>query len=304
MLDNKTLMMTVFAVTLVFLFFLLYRLYKRKKRAISEYTQIFYLEILIPVICVIFLPICLFFLDTSAVTLISISIFLINIIAYALYGKLEQYHIEGQTFVMQEQQYKMKEEYYLQVEEHQKEVQSIKDNIQEQLEIIGNYINSGEEKKADRQIDELVGQISGKSNYDFTVHAGMNALLSAKVKEAELDDIKCEIDAKLPVQLNVDEIDMAVLVGNLFDNAIEACRLCESDRYILFRIIHHNDSVFIHSENSTKEKVKSFRTRKKDTLNHGLGIDSINAVVGKYNGSIMTEPYDDYIIIKITLFER
>ena len=49
-----------------------------------------------------------------------------------------------------------------------------------------------------------------------------DAILNSKISLARSRDIQVHVDAHIPVKLKMSELDLCVILGNLFDNAIEA----------------------------------------------------------------------------------
>lgn len=115
--------------------------------------------------------------------------------------------------------------------------------------------------------------------------------------------IICEFDAKLPADIGISDNDLSAVVGNVLDNAIEACRYCSDRKYIQFALIHFNHSLILTSENSTDGKANSIRTRKKDELNHGIGMNSIQQIAKKYHGDCQHWFDDHSFRLELTLFE-
>ena len=87
-----------------------------------------------------------------------------------------------------------------------------------------------------------------------------------------------------------DEYDLISLLGNLLDNAIEACAKC-TDPTIKLEIKNYKDYLSITVINSTAEPVlknnPELKTTKKDKELHGIGLSSIQSVVDKYSGDII-----------------
>ena len=60
-----------------------------------------------------------------------------------------------------------------------------------------------------------------------------DAILNSKISLARSKGIPVRADASVPVKLNISELDLCVILGNLFDNAIEASlALPEEERLI------------------------------------------------------------------------
>lgn len=49
-----------------------------------------------------------------------------------------------------------------------------------------------------------------------------DAIINSKVSLARSRDIDVSIDAHIPIKLKMSELDLCCILGNLFDNAIEA----------------------------------------------------------------------------------
>ena len=55
-----------------------------------------------------------------------------------------------------------------------------------------------------------------------TGNAMADAILNSKISLAKSKDITVQVDAHIPVKLKMSELDLCCIIGNLFDNAIEA----------------------------------------------------------------------------------
>ena len=65
-----------------------------------------------------------------------------------------------------------------------------------------------------------------------TGNISLDAILSAKIAQAKAENIVVTIKAVVPDHLAITDLELSILVGNLLDNAIEACRTAEGDRFI------------------------------------------------------------------------
>ena len=93
--------------------------------------------------------------------------------------------------------------------------------------------------------------------------------------------------------LNVDQFDLAALVANALDNAIEGIqRSGDVDRTIQMSIASVSDYVSVLVENPASGPInKDFSTTKPDRGDHGFGLKQIRTIAQKYNGDV--EPYYD-----------
>lgn len=104
----------------------------------------------------------------------------------------------------------------------------------------------------------------------------------------------------------MDAVDISSILGNLLDNAIEAQRYVTGKKYIYLTTIRKGNMIFLEVKNScNKESVRvsqgSLLTRKKDQLNHGLGLENVRSHLHKYNGDLEVILEEKLFIVKIMM---
>jgi sensor histidine kinase regulating citrate/malate metabolism len=93
----------------------------------------------------------------------------------------------------------------------------------------------------------------------------------------------------VPPKLTVSDIDLSVLIGNLIDNAVEACeKISDVPKFIRLYIGVFKKQLYISVSNATKEVVRKLDEEYISTKrgNHGHGLKRINLIVDKYGGFI------------------
>ncbi|WP_371818777.1 ATP-binding protein [Eubacterium sp. MSJ-13] len=88
--------------------------------------------------------------------------------------------------------------------------------------------------------------------------------------------------------LNMEDQDIVVILTNMLNNAIEACEKCTGKKIIRVKAIKENKKV-IFSVSNTFQKIPHFVngkyiTTKKEPF-HGMGIENVKDIVGKYHGT-------------------
>lgn len=149
------------------------------------------------------------------------------------------------------------------------------------------------EAKADEAITYLQKTAKQISDFDIVIDVGndfVNAILNAKLSEAKRAGITvlCSADRNAS---GIDEVDLCNLLGNMLDNAIEACEKCsDRSRVIEVKIRLLDEKYLLEVENSAPENIlennKNVSTTKDDTSKHGYGIKTIKSIVEKYNGMV------------------
>ena len=132
-----------------------------------------------------------------------------------------------------------------------------------------------------------------------------DAILNSKISLARSKGISVQADASIPVALQISELDLCVILGNLFDNAIEASLpLPEEKRLIRVYIDMKGPQLYISFTNFTaagkQRKVSGlFQTTKGD--GHGFGLVRMDAIVERLGGYLTRNSEDGAFTTEILL---
>ena len=140
---------------------------------------------------------------------------------------------------------------------------------------------------------------------DLTGNKAVDALLYQKRKQAEGEDIKWECDMQMPKGCCINEFDLCVLMGNILDNALEACGRMQKDenRFINIQARTVKKCFLIEVKNSMDrtEKFTEGFTNKDDSQEHGIGLLNVGDVVNRYNGAVHKEAGKGIFVISILM---
>ena len=124
-----------------------------------------------------------------------------------------------------------------------------------------------------------------------TGNATFDSLLNYKVAQASQYGINFEFEFQKMSKVNFSDIDLAVLIGNAIDNAIEATAQVENEqeKIIEFSAKVNNSQLIISIINPTDKDVDvlNLSTNKKDVYNHGFGVLTMMQIVQKYQGDVV-----------------
>ena len=161
------------------------------------------------------------------------------------------------------------------------------------LEAIKEYLNKLDEDLA--TVDTVVK----------TGNAMADAILNSKISLAKSKGINVKVDAHVPVKLKMSELDLCVILGNLFDNAIEASLpLPENERLIRVYMVMKNTQLYISFTNFTASKKQTkeanlFKTTKGD--GHGFGLVRIDSIIEKLDGYLSRNSEDGAFTTEILI---
>ena len=137
-----------------------------------------------------------------------------------------------------------------------------------------------------------------------TGNINADAVLNAKISLAVKKGIKVDYKAVVPKTLAVSDIDLCVVIGNLIDNAVEACEKVAPERqFIRLYIGILQKQRYLSVSNATCETVRKFDEQYISSKrgNHGHGLKRINKIVDKYGGFINRKNEPGVFVTEIML---
>lgn len=185
--------------------------------------------------------------------------------------------------------------------------QKIFHDLKKHVNIMYRYMKSGKQDAAMEYMESIIGPVQVLNECVWSGNQIIDLILNYKKTEAIHKDIhmNCKVDKLNKVM--VKDNDMCVILGNLLDNAIEACELVHyGKKWITVEISQKNRLLLIAVKNSMEvQPIKRngrFETGKKDKKLHGLGMESIQAAADKYGGCVEYEFDDKKFQVFVTLF--
>ena len=184
------------------------------------------------------------------------------------------------------QEVKMKEQYYREIEAGNKKVQEIKHDLKNRL--IALYAIEKANVDFKKEFQKIIGELDEGEKTIYTANIIVNTILNNKLRNAQKRHIATEASVLVPKQMNLDYSAAGILLGNLLDNAIEACEKIEaSKRWIAVNIIYKEHTLILKICNSKEiKKANIALSSKRHYKQSGIGIHSVTRVVEKYNGTI------------------
>lgn len=152
-----------------------------------------------------------------------------------------------------------------------------------------------------KSLSEYLGKLDADlTQVDTVIKTGnimVDAILNSKISLCISKYIHVNAKAIVPLSLNISEIDLCVIIGNLIDNAMEACLKQENpdDRFIRVYIGILKEQIYISVSNSVggevKKNGKTYISTKNSRVSvndptHGFGLMRVDRIVGKYKGYV------------------
>ena len=180
------------------------------------------------------------------------------------------------------------ETHYREVDNMYRQIRGWRHDYRNHIQTMKAYAAEGDWEAIRRYLDLLDEDLTSVDTAVKTGNPMADAILNSKISLANSKKIRVIADAHIPVKLKSSEIDLCCILGNLFDNAIEASeKLPEDQRVIRVYMDMKNTQLYISFTNFTagkklKKEGKLFRSTKGE--GHGFGLVRIDAIVERLDG--------------------
>lgn len=134
-----------------------------------------------------------------------------------------------------------------------------------------------------------------------------DAILNSKLGLMKSRGIRADVTVHMPAQMKPSDMELCVLVGNLLDNAIEACDGVkeEENRFIRIYIDTLRNQLYISIMNGmegiAKRQGNRFVSRKRGERLQGFGLQQVDRIVEKYGGYLNRQTEEGVFATEIML---
>ena len=197
------------------------------------------------------------------------------------------------------------ETHYREVDNMYRQIRGWRHDYRNHIQTMKAYAASGDMDAIRRYLDLLDEDLTTVDTVIKTGNPMTDAILNSKISLARSRDIPVIADAHVPVRLKSSEIDLCCILGNLFDNAIEASmKLPREQRLIRVYMDMKNTQLYISFTNFTAGKKlprEGSRFRSTKGEGHGFGLVRIDAIVERLEGYISRNSEDGAFTTEILL---
>ena len=172
------------------------------------------------------------------------------------------------------------------------EIRQLRHDMRQHLIFLGELLENGALEAAKGVLIELIGETNKRGRLESrTGNIVVDSMVNHVWKTAVEAGIKFHADiAPLP-ELSIKDADLCVLLGNAFDNALEASSFVEDGRKEIWIALQYTKgSLFIQIRNVYEGDLKLSADRKilsrKEEGGHGFGLYSMERITEKYHGRL------------------
>ena len=222
----------------------------------------------------------------------------------ALYDKNARLQADNYELELQKMQYDI-------IEQRMEDMRRTRHDLRHHIVLLNQVKQTGDFSLIDKLLESYPAPVLHDQPLTYCLNDTANAVLVYYSDIALNHGIKLTVKINLPENLFIDKTDLAVMFGNIIENAVEACKIVDKDRFItvtgeytqeqdkpakLSLIVQNNykiephineDGVFL----SSKHK------------GNGIGISSVDNIVKRYKGNCSFVPENGIFTVSVIIYE-
>ena len=181
------------------------------------------------------------------------------------------------------------------------EIKTLKHDLKHELSTIRGFLENKDYESALLSLKMYNDEVTSVGFNQYSGNYVIDFVISNKIKLAREKniDVKSEI-AIFDIKIN--QSDFCLVLGNLFDNAIENC---SGKLNINFELRNVDNYLIMIISNTTENNVDTnrsiFKTSKSDKKSHGFGLNSIRRKITKYGGEMKILTTGKNFIVEIIM---
>lgn len=187
------------------------------------------------------------------------------------------------------------EQHYAEIENIYRTMRGWRHDWHNHIQALCAQLDSGEYEKARSYLDEINQSILTIDTVLKTGNTMADAILNSKISLMKSKEIEVEAEAQVPASLSVPDVDLCIIIGNLLDNAMEACAKLEPGNRFVHIYIHVKGAMlymsFTNSAGKKQPKIGNLFLSSKGS-DHGFGLKRVDSLVEK-NGGYLTRASED-----------
>ncbi len=194
--------------------------------------------------------------------------------------------------------------HYDEVENMYRKMRAWRHDYHNHIQTLKAYMSLGQYEEAVGYLELLDKDLTSVDTVLRTGNVMVDAILNSKLSLIRERDIRVDATAMVPEKLPIPDIDLAVLIGNLMDNAMEACeRIPAKERFIRVYIDVIKLQLYICVTNSMRGRARSrggrFLSDKQGS--HGFGLLRIDDIVAKHGGYVNRQTEEGIFATEVML---
>ncbi len=226
------------------------------------------------------------------------------------------YHITVTLLSAQKKTHQIKQENHLlnlrniqydNLQQRIDEARQAKHDVRHHVLMAREYLHSGKLQELEAYLDAYTESLPETRSLIYCQNHATNAVLGYFHQQAQRHGITMDVFVQLPETIAIPETTISVVLGNLLENAVEACRNVRSgEKRITVRGKYQMASIFFDITNTysgTLQQNKSGDFQSTKSTHRGLGLHSVSQIAQSQGGMLELEAKDGIFRASVLLPE-
>lgn len=235
------------------------------------------------------------------VLMITVGVLYMNLCGLYLYGSLTKHLRQINQITLQNKSLSFERKYLTELKKSQNLLAAMRHDLKNQYIVLLGLLEKKRVGDAKRYLSRSTDRLNMQQKF-YTHDVVLNYLLNDKRDLADKAGIRFDIKVLLAEQINVDNDVLAILIGNLLDNALEASsRLGDSRSAKITLVIKQFDNkLLIDIENIFDPAEAMTRQRRKI---EGLGTSNVKRLIARHNGLYRQWTEENKFFVSVILLD-
>jgi len=168
--------------------------------------------------------------------------------------------------------------HYQKMAEMYETLSALRHDFKYYLKKIDELLQTGDIEKTKLYLTEIKKRIPESGLHYYCTDHSINSLLTSYAKNCEEFNIEYNVKIALPQTFSIPRYDICIILCNLLENALEACKKLEKGREIDLAIKTEGQRIAIRVKNSVD-----------GVNNENANLQSVRAIAQRYGGHISME---------------
>lgn len=185
--------------------------------------------------------------------------------------------------------------------ETENRLQMLRHDMKHKMLLLNDYIRNEKYTDAAQYISGMITDIDKNTLHTYCDNNSVNVVLSYYNKIADEQNIDFSTSIHLPAELKINQTDLAVILSNGLENAINAQANCD-DKKIFIKGFIEAEKIYLEIKNPFNNSV-AFEGKLPHSKqeNHGFGTKSMAAIIEKYDGVYSFSVENGYFIFRCSI---
>lgn len=235
------------------------------------------------------------------VLMITVGVLYMNLCGLYLYGSLTKHLRKINQITLQNKSLSFERKYLTELKKSQNQLAAMRHDLKNQYIVLLGLLEKKRVGDAKRYLSKSTDRLNMQQKF-YTRDVVLNYLLNDKRDLADKAGIRFDIKVLLAEQINVDNDVLAILIGNLLDNALEASRRLGDSRSAKITLVikQFDNKLLIDIENIFDPAEAMTRQRRKI---EGLGTSNVKRLIARHNGLYRQWTEENKFFVSVILLD-